>query len=173
MGPFKQGELDSLCGVYAVINAVAITQGRFSQAKRLALFHECLTYLEKKDSLADRISYDGVQLGELSKMLGIAAQYGIRHRKPFHHHPKTNLEKYWTTCQHFLQEPNRVVLLVIEGVYSHWTLTHRMTEKTMFCYDSSNLQRIHKRNCRTLHEEGTDAPHIFYPTHTFFIRSTL
>ena len=170
MQPFKQGDLDGFCGVYSVINAVHYICGPLSLKCRSRLFRLFLEYLEPRHSLLERADGDGVLLNELSGMLNIALKYHpISRQKRFHKQPDIPFEDYWTQCQEFLTEPNSIILICLEGMHSHWTLVHKMTDSQMYLFDSSNLKQIHKRHCQmSLDEE--DKPHYFYATHTYFIR---
>ena len=170
MQPFKQGDLDGFCGIYAVINAVHYVSGPLSPSQTAKLFRLFLEYLEPKYSLLERADGYGVLLNELSGMLNVATQhYPIHRSKPFHKEPTISLGQYWTQCQQFLVEPDSIILISIEGQHSHWTLVQQMTDTMMYLFDSSNLRQLGKRYCQ-MSCTDLNKPHYLYATHTYFIR---
>lgn len=57
--PFKQGSLDSLCGVYVWINTVHYLVGELSQSQAIDLFNQMTTWLSRKDLLSEVVQ-DGM-----------------------------------------------------------------------------------------------------------------
>lgn len=57
--PFKQGVLDSLCGVYVWINAVHYLVEELSQSQAIDLFHQMTSWLSRKGLLTEVVQ-DGM-----------------------------------------------------------------------------------------------------------------
>ena len=49
MLPFEQGGLDSLCGLYSIVNAERVVNNT-SNDDSLVLFNDIIAYLNKKDN---------------------------------------------------------------------------------------------------------------------------
>lgn len=55
--PFQQGELDSLCGPYSLVNTVRYLRSPFPQADGVRLLKRILRRLELQHPLLRRITY--------------------------------------------------------------------------------------------------------------------
>ena len=63
--PYQQGDLDGLCGVYALVNAVDYLCGPLSHRKARQLFQQILTHLEARAPLASRCTH-GIVINEIA-----------------------------------------------------------------------------------------------------------
>lgn len=167
--PYQQGQLDGLCGVYALVNAVDYLCGPLSTKEAQQLFFAILKHLEDKPPLARRCC-DGLVINDLAGVLNsvVCKHYPIKRYKPFHRQPGIDKTRYLQSLQTFLHQPNTLVLLALEGYYSHWTLIHRITDKTLRTYDSSGMRYVLKSSCSMV----SDLPkkrHWLLPTHTYVL----
>ena len=71
--PYLQGALDSLCAVYAVVNAAKIIS-ETTEEEDYKLFNDILGYLQEKDLLAKSLS-EGITLGLLVYLM---AEHQVR-----------------------------------------------------------------------------------------------
>ncbi len=171
MSPLQQGQLDGLCGVYAVLNAVNYLHGPLRQARLKQLFEQFLRQLATKRCVIERIIRYGTIGQDISGLLQLANQhYTVERRKPFHLQPTIEFEGFWVQCQQFLRHPHTIILIAIGGTHEHWTLVYRMTANTLYLYDSCQLKTLAKKHCQMAHEGYQTKPHHIYPTHTYFLR---
>lgn len=171
MKPLQQGQLDGLCGIYAVINAVNYVHGALRKPANTALFEACLQYLSSRRCLIERITGYGTEGNELNHLLKIANQYyPLGYSTPFRQRRTIDFEDYWQHCQQFLQQSHSIILINLSGSYAHWTLIERMTHSTLYLRDSSGLKYIHKRHCQ-LPGLLPHRTHVLDPKHTYFLRS--
>lgn len=164
---FKQGNLDSLCGVYALTNATRYL-ANLSHHKSIQLFNEILSFLDNQDILVNTIQ-NGIFINYVSAILKnlICVQYPIERKKPFHRSPNTDIDQFWQFSQEFLTQNNGIIMIGMGGVHDHWSLIKAMTPKTAYLHDSSGLIRISKHNCST--HDGGEKPHTIYPTQAYFL----
>jgi hypothetical protein len=168
--PYRQGELDGLCGVYALVNAVDYLCGPLSKRKAKKLFSQILTHLESKAPLATRCS-SGISINEIGGILKyvICEEYPIRRYKPFHLKPSISHAAYIQTLERFLQQPNTIVFLILYGRFNHWTLIHHITDKTLVTYDSSEIHYVLRSSCSMI-DDKVQKLHWLIPTHTYFLK---
>ena len=170
--PYQQGDLDGLCGVYALVNAVDYLCGPLSKKSARRLFHQILTHLEDKGPLASRC-IEGIMINDIASILKtvICPHYPIRRYKPFHRYPRVNQHHYLKTLREFLAQPNTIVLIAIECQYNHWTLVHHMTDKTMQTWDSSDLHYLLLSHCSMI-DDALEKRHWLMPVFTYFLKAT-
>lgn len=168
--PFQQGHLDSLCGVYSILNAVHYLCGPLPQSRYDELFDELLAGLHRPAyGILDRLRH-GTSLHEISLSLRsvISPNFPILRKKPFHRSKAVRLNTYWKTLQTFCREKRGVVLIALGGEHTHWTVVSRVTDKTLFLFDSDGIKRLPRVKCCTATDKSQKT-HILYPTHTFLL----
>jgi hypothetical protein len=168
--PYRQGDLDGLCGVYALVNAVDYLCGPLSLPKAKRLFEQILTYIESNSPLAFRCTA-GTTINEISSILKyvICNQYPIRRYKPFHLQPVVSKERYIKTLSDFLEQPNTIVFLTLYGPLDHWTLVRKITAKTLVTYDSCEIHYVLRSSCSMISDE-VKKYYWLMPTHTYLLK---
>lgn len=173
MFQFEQGGLDSLCGIYSLVNAermINLTSRDDSQE----LFNSIVKYLEKKDMLA-KILTEGMYLKHIKMILNDVIGNRIPYSKPhFAGVSNPDLNTFWQEITNFLNNdsnletgPKRVVLLSMSGVHDHWTLIKSISEKQIQLFDSMGLRHLN-RNCCTTADSNGKRIHVLYPAQTYF-----
>lgn len=179
--PFRQGELDGLCGVYAAINAIRLLLGR--NGRRLTgedwqcLFAELLACADESVGAASA-AVSGIETRPFRKLLKSAAkhlrdEHGIelnsaplvprRDRPTF----KSLLDRFRET----VSLPNRAVILTVEGHISHWSVLYGVANRYLLLFDSSGYCRLSIRNCRMPYEPSRPVfrEHIIPPEAAFIV----
>lgn len=171
--PYQQGDLDGLCGVYALVNAVDYLCGPLTKDEAQDLFEQILTYLESRAPLAQRC-VEGIMINQIASILKdvICKQYPIQRYRPFHRQPRISKQRYLQTLRKFLRQSNTLVLVALEGHYSHWTLIRRITGRTLITYDSTHLRYLLKRSCSMFNRHVVKR-HWLLPTQTYLLKSRL
>ena len=75
MRPFRQGDLDGLCGVYAVINAMRALVPSLSAAAAEALFEQLMDTLRKHDVGRRPIVAVGITRRQLVELVARAIEF--------------------------------------------------------------------------------------------------
>jgi hypothetical protein len=168
--PYRQGNLDGLCGIYSIVNTIHALHGPLSKPGATGLFIDILEHLEKQSIMALECLEEGTSLADLSKGLHLASiSYPIRWARPFHKKKDYTLDDYWQYLHDFFASKRGTVIInVVKGeVYDHWTIAYRISGKSLFLLDSEGMKRISKRHC-TIHSE--QHPRIWLNPHaSFFI----
>jgi hypothetical protein len=168
MLPFEQGGLDSLCGLYSIVNAERVINNT-GKEDSLALFNETLAYLNKKRMLRD-ILIDGMYLKNVKTILENVVGDRIPYQRlPFAGWPNPDLTTFWKEIQSFLEEnPHRAVILSLSGVHDHFTVIKGISDRQMQLFDSDTLLRLNRNNCTTTYQTKTRR-HVLYPAQTYFL----
>jgi hypothetical protein len=151
--PLRQGELDSLCGVYAVINAVRVLCPEIDRTNATILFHVLM-----EDLLNDRSDHEapvvwGVNAALLDNLVLAARDYLRRvldvrlSRKPLPlPNKRPSLDAVWSSLQDQLQD-GRVAIIGLSGDHNHWTVAHAITATRIALVDSGELSVLHRSDC--------------------------
>jgi len=173
MEPLGQGRLDSLCGVYGIVNAERYLNGTPEEDSK-ALFRKIIFKLQEEEKLAEALT-EGMSMRHLALIFNEVIKDRIPYRKiAFAGVPTPDLDTFWRKMTTFLDEgPKRAVLLGFgsnsEG-WGHWTVVHRITPKQMQLFDSMNpepkklLNRIH---CTT--SDRVDRAYMLSPAQTYLL----
>jgi hypothetical protein len=166
---FEQGELDSLCGVYSLVNADQIINSTAKESPQ-ELFNSIIKYLDKEGMLADILT-EGMNFKTIKMILKEVIGERIPNAElPFVGVSNPDLNSFWEEIINFLNSKNRkrAVLLGIGGKHDHWTLIESITEKRIRLLDSIGLKRLDRRYCTTAYECGL-RKHVLYPAQTYFL----
>jgi len=164
--PYHQGELDGLCAVYCVINATKIISNT-SKIDCQYLFNKMIKFLSTKQDISPIVIY-GVHFKLLGSLLKQIPKHTIHERKaPFRRRKKLTLDEYWNKISVFLSEPNRAVIIGIEGNEDHWTLVYSITKKQMNLFDNE-MKRLCRSKC-TLLEPTKKRPYKLNSKMTYFL----
>lgn len=167
--PYAQGALDGLCAVYSIVNAARIVSDlNEEEAKRL--FREILGWLDENEDLA-RVLTEGITLNTVGSILREVASDRIPERNmPFKHRPETSLEEFWNEAMAFLDGGEKRALLIGVGGrhWDHWTVSHAISEREIYFFDSHRLRNMKRSRCTT-NRPTAARPHLLCPTHTYFL----
>lgn len=151
--PFRQGELDGLCGVYAVINATRLLCPEIDHADVAALFQTLIRALSRRRiRLTDAVAL-GLNIRTVRALALVACEYingelGIRMKTRRPHKPRhaCRMHRFWRTLQAELGKGN-VVIVGLSGHLAHWTVAYRITDKSVRLADSDGLKVLLRSRC--------------------------
>lgn len=164
--PFQQGGLDSLCGLYSIVNAERIIN-RSSDEQAQQLFDTMVHFLSRK-RLLTRILLDGVIHSQMLLIMekvvnGRISNIGI----PWRNRPTPELDPFWESMREFLDgTPGRAIILGLNGRHDHWTVIHSISSKSVFLYDSAEITRLPRSQCTTAKHRRK---HLLLPAQTYFL----
>ncbi len=167
--PYAQGALDGLCAVYGIVNAARIVAD-LTEEEAKALFREILGWLDENENLA-RVLTEGITLNTVGSILREVAGDRIPERNmPFKHRPETTLEEFWNEATAFLAGGEKRALLIGVGGrhWDHWSVSHAISEKEIYFFDSHRLRHLKRSRCTT-NRPTAARPHLLCPTHTYFL----
>ncbi len=150
---YQQGDLDSLCGIYAVVNAIVALCPEADEKAAMRLFRKLVRSLSGEVKRAIGTVYDGLDVGILEYLLMVAQReteralgIGIK-VKPFPGVRKhLTLTEFWEHAQAELG-PRQVAILSLSGARDHWTVACAATDKVIRLRDSSDLRVLQRSRC--------------------------
>lgn len=171
--PYTQGELDGLCGLYAVINAVRLPATiKYKHCQHI--FHQSLKLLASQQDLSE-VVFDGMSRVCLSKALAVAATKApIAWSWPFYRRKAASLAVVWGTVEEFIneREGNAAILWIGGHNWAHWTVVKEATLRKMVLFDSWHRRSLRRWKC-TVGEPTRARPTYITPTYTCFISRKL
>lgn len=167
--PFQQGGLDSLCGLYSIVNAERIVN-RSSDDETQQLFDDLIHYLSRR-GLLTKFLIGGIlhtqMLFILKKVVGQKRISSVN--IPWRGLQNPDLTTFWTSMQSFLDgTPGRAIILGLQGYHDHWTVIESITNRSILLYDSALIKRLDRSRCTTVHAKGRRW-HQLLPAQTYFL----
>src|SRR5829696_7880287 len=157
--PFQQGDLDGLCGIYALINAIRLPTADDTRDFPDAAWQELFcTLLLEADEVVGTV--EAVGLGIDPQPLFRVAQAAVRHMAAEHGLRLTvthairrgegrTFDAILRRLTELAQQPRSAVLICLTGQLDHWTVLRRVTGQSLTFFDSSGCARVSLTNCRS------------------------
>ncbi len=167
--PFQQGGLDSLCGLYSIVNAERFIN-HTSDDEAVKLFNDIVKYLSKKRMLA-KFLIGGMRLRHMTMVLrDVVGDRIVGQHLPWAGIPNPDLDTFWKSLQGFLDgTPHRSVILGLDGFHDHWTVIESITDKGIFLYDSALIGNLTRTSCTMSKSTGKRRTHWLQPAQTYFL----
>jgi hypothetical protein len=167
--PFQQGGLDSLCGLYSIINAERFIN-HSSDEETQQLFDDLIHYLARR-KLLSKFLIGGIIHSEmlviLKKVVGNKRISNVQIR--WRGMPNPDLTTFWKSMQNFLDgTPGRAIILGLQGYHDHWTVIEKITSRSILLYDSSLIKRLPRSQCTTVYATWK-RKHLLLPAQTYFL----
>jgi hypothetical protein len=151
--PLRQGELDGLCGVYSVINAVRLLCPEINQADLPALFRTLIRTLSRRRiRLTDAVAL-GLEIRTVRALANSACDYindelqiRLKARRPHKPRRAYRLNRFWHWLQAELSKGN-ILIVGVSGKLAHWTVVYRITDKSAHLADSDGLKTLLRSRC--------------------------
>lgn len=145
--PYLQGNIDNLCGLYALINATRLVI--YPSKVKPELLSRCVSVLTQKKKAGDFIG-KGTYSTDINYLLKAVFidEYPIRFTKPFI--KAVDLDVYWSKLKKFLEEENRAVIILFSTEHNgHWTVVRDITDNELILFDSKRTKNLTKDLCTT------------------------
>ncbi len=168
--PRRQGELDGLCGVYSVINAVRLLCPEIDKCDEAALFRILINALSRRRTRLSNAVTLGLDIRTLRALARIACRHieketGIRLKVKRPRRCRYRLSGFWRLLRAEIGKGN-IAIFGIWGRRAHWTVAYKITEKSIRLADSDNLKLLRRSRC-TLRPTQTLCQ--FYPNDTIIL----
>lgn len=149
---YRQGDLDALCGVYSIVNALRyVFHLRDEQCQKL--FGKLIKALERDCGHLYQPVLHGMDFGQLKRLLVPAGQVRILGRNLKFEARTLRLKRNQRTLPHLWaaldQELKRscVAIVWITGATDHWCVVYRVTPKTLWLLDSDGCTYMRRSPC--------------------------
>ena len=167
--PFQQGGLDSLCGLYSIVNAERYIN-HSSDEETQQLFNDLIHYLSRR-GLLSKFLIDGIMHKEMLVILEkVVGKKRISNAQiPWRGVTNPDLTTFWRSMQAFLDgTPGRAIILGLNGYHDHWTVIESITNRSIQLYDSALIKRLPRYACTTMYATGK-RQHVLLPAQTYFL----
>jgi len=166
--PFQQGGLDSLCGLYSIVNAERIIN-RSSDEEAQQLFNDIIHFLSRKRLLAKLLMGGVIHTQMLLILNDVVGERIPNVTNPWRGVPNPDLTTFWNSMQAFLDgTPGRAIILGLQGYHDHWTVIENITNRSILLYDSSKIKRLPRPYCTTVYTTNK-RKHLLFPAQTYFL----
>lgn len=159
--PLRQGDLDGLCGVYAIINALRHLCPELGAARSQAMFRVLVRSIAPR-SPARAIAKlnDGLTIGAVFRLTRLAAAHAERHcgssisvsllagRCDRGCPLRWSLAHLWHVLATVLSSRSAVIL-GLSGSQRHWSVAISISRRQLRLVDSDGLHRLRRRRCTT------------------------
>ena len=146
--PFRQGHLDGLCGLYAIVNALDLLRdGGFSHSEDEA--RSIMRALsEAVPERFPRAIWDGTKVRHIRRMLAAADvfarkryKFGIDWNEPFLRRDFDTPAEYLAALRDELAG-GHLAIIGLAPPWDHWTLVRNVTDDGLDCVDSIELKHL-------------------------------
>lgn len=148
--PYRQGHMDSLCGVYAVVNAIKVAAEPSSLHGHQFehIFDVATRVLHERDVLHDVLK-EGMGVRLIRHMLKAVqedseelATFNMCFERVFPPQSAPKLPTILKQLRRRLKQGQTAVIIRIKGKKNHWTVVQYVTERTLYLCDSEGMSRI-------------------------------
>jgi hypothetical protein len=149
----RQGELDGLCGIYAIINAARYLLPQLHARECEKLFRKLVSCLEKRLKRPLRAVADGIGFGVLTKLAKRAARF-VKRRFGVKLKARSlkARRKHRTVeglCSALAERTKQgcVAIIGIAGAEEHWCVVYKVTGRSLSVLDSSGRAYLRRTRC--------------------------
>jgi hypothetical protein len=160
IAPYRQGQLDGLCGLYAIINAIRLAThddtGEFGHGVWRDLLLALISEAENVVGTATAVVY-GIRtkpLYELAKRAAshMANEHGVPVTVSRSAGPKHSFDGIIALLRELSAQPRSAMVIELSGDIRHWTVLRRVGNHSLELFDSSGIKRVRLASCRLTHE---------------------
>jgi aspartokinase-like uncharacterized kinase len=163
--PYWQSALDSMCGIFSLINADKLIN-KSTEEESQTLFNQIIEYLARKRQLKSSI-IEGTNHRQLMMILNDV----VGDRIPIKITNRKNVNKlscWWDFTREYLGQDNRAVVISLDGRESHFSTIKSMTDRAMALSDSGGIKIIRKSACRLRGYKKEDK-YVIYPSQCIYL----
>jgi hypothetical protein len=159
--PLQQGDLDGLCGAYAIVNAVTrlLHDRGFTRIDANRLFQSLCRTLHRRQKMPQAV-WRGTHIEDVDAMLRtvrrfVKESFGLRLvvSRPFEGLKVKRKDKFFRDLYAAFETKSRrkVAILGLDKPGLHWTLAADVTPRSFRLYDSGRSKRLRYGDCTVGH----------------------
>ncbi len=178
--PYRQGGLDSLCGLYAIVNAVRWGLRDLAPLTLPSSQHllAALTTALDERRMLNSAMLEGMSMPDLSRSLKIAQEWLAEElgivavvRKPFHKNGTAKLAAFMASIDAHLQGSNTAVIVVSTGRSDHWSVITHVDRRVIRVFDSDGSHWFRTNTCICAPMTAIDVTRLqFVPSGLYTLR---
>jgi hypothetical protein len=150
--PLRQGDLDGLCGIYSVVNALRhLLQLNKEQSQELV--ERLVKALVQDSRRPHKLLVEGILFKRLKQLAASASRCRLADRDLSFQvrtlrlrREERTIARLWATLDREVG-PACVAIIGITGADDHWCVVYRVTPKTLRLLDSSGRSCIRRSRC--------------------------
>ena len=149
---FRQGDLDGLCGIYAIVNATRyVLRLRDEQCHKL--FEKLIKALEQDCCHLHKNLLWGMSFRQLKRLVATVSSCRLEGKKLTFHVRQLRLKRGQRNLPHVWAALNEelgatcVAIIGLAGAANHWCVVYRVTPKAIWLLDSAGQTRIYRSRC--------------------------
>ena len=155
--PLRQGQLDALCGVYALLNASRLADPTALPPRVCKLlFREGMDWLYGKKAFPEAL-YEGLSIGKLMGLHKAVFQTrlpALRLKRPFIRSPPANSKEFWSRLDAYTRQIGCGVIVGLESrSWGHWSVVAGIGPAKVILFDSDSRTFVLRGRCSCLHGE--------------------
>lgn len=171
LAPFNQGDLDSLCGVYCVMNAVRFLCPELGRQKSIGLFQVLSESLTTNRVTAYEMVGLGIEIPTVHALVEAACNYlqEVLDTSIVSATLTSKIRRFddlWAALSEGLGD-NQVAIIGLSGRHDHWTVAYRMTARTIRLFDSDSMKVLQRARCSL---RNPRVPYQIDPEEIIFVR---
>src|SRR3954452_8468342 len=149
--PYRQGRLDGLCGLYALVNALRLLCPRLDEDACERVFYALIKARTRQTTSPLAVIAAGLSRRELLQLIGpwrrfAARELGVRLTVEQLKVSEPSLRGIWCSLCEVL-DGKSVVIVGLDGIERHWTVAYAATERTLRVADSCGMRMILRAQC--------------------------
>ena len=173
----RQGQLDSLCGLYAVINAIMLVVGDDVRRPgiRKLLCNAAVERLAAEGYLAEAFKHGmpfrvlcrmfNAVAAELEALEGIAVRYSVAAN------PSVGIDDFTERmATHLTAHGPGSVIVCVHGYIDHWTVVSAIDPLRVHLADCYGFHFFKRSSLRTDKDDLPTRPHELWPTQSLLLR---
>ncbi|MBZ9864243.1 hypothetical protein LB515_02530 [Mesorhizobium sp. CA15] len=151
LAPFNQGDLNSLCGMYCVMNAVRFLYPELGREKSIGLFQVLSESLTTNSVTAHETVGLGIEIPTVHALVEAACAYlqEVLETSIIAATLTSKIRRFddlWATLSEGLGG-HQVAIIGLSGRHDHWTVAYRMTARTIRLFDSDSMKVLQRARC--------------------------
>jgi hypothetical protein len=169
--PYRQGDLDGLCGIYSIVNAVRAICPEVDGDTAEDMFDVLMQRLLRTEANPATAVTGGIGRKTMTRLITEASAYVLEEfdirlraqRLPKNVRHAGNLDRLWVHL-HGAISPSRVAILGLGGKHSHWTVAVQVTPHRIRLSDSSRISHLQRQRCtiaRAVKQHSIGPQHVF------------
>jgi hypothetical protein len=169
--PYCQGDLDYLCGIHAIVNALYAVLPDLKERRAEQLFRELLQEVARRRKNPLQIAWRGMDPSLVRHLITFAADLIAKERsvtvdvsRPLQR-KRVRLETLVQQLREHTAEGG-VAVLAMRDKSSHWTVVVKVTRKKIRLFDSNGRKAIRLNKCSL----EADKPVRIHAAATVFLR---
>lgn len=171
--PFCQGDLDSLCGLYSVMNSFRLMCPEIDVDQSHSLLRVLGETLTKNRVTVHETISGGIEIPTVRALVKAAQDYvrdildiSIRSERLKLHRTRQRFDEMWSILSDKLNN-GHVAILGLSGRHDHWTVAYRVTRKTVRLFDSDFMRILLRSQCSI---RSNKVPHQIDPEDIILLR---